>query len=65
MVKISSVEGFLVDLLTLILPNIGKDMTREDLIGLHQLISGNVALVTSNLGRCRPGHLVLMMTVED
>ena len=53
------------DLLTPILLKIGGDPTREALIELHQLISGNAASVASNIGGGRHGHLALTMTKED
>ena len=45
----SSSEGVLADFPTPILPKIGGEPTKEALIKLHQLISGNVASVASNL----------------
>ena len=58
----SSVKGILVGFPTPILPNIGGDLTRERLIDIHQLISGNVA---SNLRGGRHGHLALTMTAKE
>ena len=46
----SSVEGVLADFLKPILPKIYEEPTREGLIDLHRLISGNTASVASNLG---------------
>ena len=60
----SSVEGVLVDLLTLILSNIDREQTREGLIDLHQLIIGNAASVASNLRGGQHVNLVLTMTAE-
>ena len=48
-----------------ILPKIGGEPTREGIIDIHQLISGNVAFVASNLGRGRHGHRTLTMTAEE
>ena len=61
----SSVKGFLVGFLTHILPKIDREPTREVLIDLHQLSSGDAASVESNLGGGQHGHLVLMMTAEE
>ena len=61
----SSVEGVFEDFLTTILQNIGGEPTRESLINLHQLISGNAASVTSNLRGFWHRYLVLMMTNEE
>ena len=44
-----SVEGVLADLPTIILTNICREPTREGLIAIHQLISGNAVFVASNL----------------
>ena len=60
----SSIEVVLADLHTPILPKIGKEPTRESLINLHTLISGNVASVESNLGGFWRRHLALIMTAE-
>ena len=61
----SSVERFLTDLPKQILPNIGGEPTREALINLHRLVSGNSASVALNLGVGRHGHLTLTMTSEE
>ena len=61
----SSVKGVLADFLTTILPNIGREPTREVLIKIHHFISGNAASVASNLGGGRHRHLALMMTSEE
>ena len=58
----SSVEGFLADFPTPILPKINIEPTREGLINIHRLIGGNTEPVASNLRGGRPGHLTLMMT---
>ena len=48
-----------------ILPNIGRETTREDIINLQKIINVNTASVMSNLrGGCH-GHLSLMMAAED
>ena len=60
----SSIKGVLVDFPTPILPNIGKELTREALIDLHQLISVNAESVASNLGGGRHRHLTLTMTYK-
>ena len=61
----TSVKGVLADFPTPILPNIGGEPTREALINLHQLVSGNVASVAPNLREFRHGHLALIMTAEE
>ena len=63
--KTSSVEEFLADFPTLILPKIGKDPTREAMIELHWLISGNAVSMALNLGGIRQGHLTITMTKKD
>ena len=60
----SSVKGVLSDFLTPILPNIDEELTREGLIDLHQLISGNVASVTLNLGGDQHENLVMTMMAK-
>ena len=50
---------------TPILPKIVGEPTREALIDLHRIISGNAASAASNLRGGRHGHLALMMTAED
>ena len=57
----TSVERVLSDFLTLLLLKIGKELTIEWLIKIHQLVSGNAALVLSNLRGGRHGHLALTM----
>ena len=59
------VEGVLTDFLMLILSKTVGELIRESLIKIHQLISGNVASVASNLGGGRHVHLALTMTAED
>ena len=58
----SSSEGFLEDLLTPILPNIRVEPTREGIINLHRLVSGNVVSVVSTIEGGRHEHLTLTMT---
>ena len=60
-----SIESFLADPPALILTNIGKELTGESLIGLYQLISGNIEYVASNLGRGQHRNLAFTMTAED
>ena len=60
----SSVEVFLVDFPTPILPKINRLPTRKGLIDLHRFISGNTVSVASNLGGGLHGHLVLTMMDE-
>ena len=64
-VTTSSVEGFLTDSPTLILPKIGRDLTREALIEQHQMISGNLVSAAPNIGGGRHRHITLTMTMED
>ena len=61
----SSIKVVLTDFWMPILSNIGGEFTREGLIKLHCLISGNTASVASNLRGGRHGHLVLTITLED
>ena len=61
----SSIEGVLADFLTPILPNIDVKPTIEGLVNTHQLIRGDVELVSSNLGGGQHGHLALTMTSKD
>ena len=58
-----SVEGVLADVQTLILTNIGREQTREALIGLHPMVSGKAVSVASNLGGGWHGHLTRTMIV--
>ena len=61
----TSVKGVLTDFPTSILPRIDREPTREVLVKLHQLISGNAESVSSNLRGCRHGHLALTITIKD
>ena len=61
----SNTKGVLTDFPTPILPKIGGEPTREGLIDIHRLISGNAASVALNFGGGRHGHLALMMTAEE
>ena len=61
----SSVEGVLADFPTPILTKIEREPTIEDLIKLHQLISGNSLSVVSKLRGGWHRHLALTMTAED
>ena len=61
----SSVKGLLVDFLKPILPDIDGGTTREVLINLHQLISGNAASVETNIGGGRHGHLAMTIMDEE
>ena len=63
--RTSSAEGVLPDFPKTILWKIGGEPTREALIDLHQLISGNTAYVASKIGGGRNRHLVLAMTSEE
>ena len=56
-----SAEGVLAEFPMPILPNIGGETTREALIELYRLISGNAASMASNLGGGRHEHLALAM----
>ena len=60
-----SFKGFLMDFPTPILPNIDGEPTREGLINIYLLISGNAASMASKLRGDRHGHLALTMTDED
>ena len=60
-----SVEVFLADFLMPILPNIGGEPTREGLIKINLLISGNEASMALNLRGGQHGHLALTMTAEE
>ena len=52
------------DFLTPILNNIGGELTREALIDIHQLISGNAASTASNLGGGKNGNLALRIAAK-
>ena len=60
--EISSVKEVLSELPIPILTKIGLEPTREALIDLHLLVSGNAAYIASNLGGGCPGHLALTLT---
>ena len=62
---ISSSKGGLADFLTPILSNIGEEPTREGLIDLHRLVSGNVASVASKLIGGQKGNLTLTVTTKE
>ena len=53
------------DFPTPIIPNIVREPTREALINLHRLISGNAASVASNIGEVRHGQLAMTMASEE
>ena len=59
------VKGILADFPAPILPNIDGEPTREGLVDIHQLISGNEASVALNLVGDRHGHLLLKMRAND
>ena len=60
-----SFKGVFADFLTHILLKITIEPTREGLININLLISGNVASVALNLGGGRHGNLALSMTAEE
>ena len=57
-------EGVFTGLLTPIIPKIGGEPTREGLVELHQLVSGNMASVLLNLVGGQHGHLAMKMTMD-
>ena len=61
----SSIKGVFVDFPAPVITNIYREPTREALINLHQLITGNAASVVLNLIKVRHGHLALMMTAKE
>ena len=61
----SSFKGVLADFPMSILSKIYGEPTREGLIDLHKLISGNAASVASNQGGGQHGHLALTMTAYE
>ena len=61
----ASVEEVLLDFLTHFLTKIGGEPTREGIIEIHWLVSGNAASVLSNLIGGRHGHLALTITSKD
>ena len=60
-----SAKGVLTDFLTPTPPKIGGEPTKEGLMDIHRLISGNVASVASNLGGGQHGNIALKMTSEE
>ena len=60
-----SIEGVLVDFPSPFFPKINVELTREGLVDLHQLISGNVASVALKLGGCQQERLALTITAEE
>ena len=60
-----SAERVLEGFLTLILPNIGGEQTREGLIDIHRLVSGNEVTVVLKFGGGRHQHLAITMTLEE
>ena len=58
-------NGFLLYLPTPILPNIVRESTREALIDIHRLISGNAASIVLNLVGGHNRHLALTITVKE
>ena len=62
---VRSVERVLANFPTTILLNIGGGQTREGLIEIHRLVSGDVASVLSNLGGIRHGHLALTIMSKE
>ena len=61
----NSAEGVLVDFLTPIPQNIGGEPTKEGLIELYRLVSGNAVSVLLNHGGGPYGHLTLTITSEE
>ena len=61
----SIIEVFLANFPTPILPKIREEPTREGLIELHRLVSGNGAPVLWNLEGGRNRHLALTMTSKE
>ena len=61
----SSVKEVFADYPTPIFPNIDRETTREGFIQIHQLISGNLMSVLSNLGGGWHIHLALTMTSKE
>ena len=57
----SSVNSVLADFLMPILPKFSKEPTREGLIEIHRLISGNAESVALKLGGGQHGHLAMTM----
>ena len=61
----SSDKGVLVDFPTPIIPNIGVEPTRKELIDIHQFISGNAVSVASNLRGGGHRNLALKMMADE
>ena len=61
----SIIEGVFAYFTTPILTKIGREPTRESLVKIHCLISGNVPCVASNLGGGQHRHLALTITTKD
>ena len=59
------VERFFLDSLIPIPPKITREPTRESIIKINQLFSGNVVSMDLNLAGGRHIHLALTMTTED
>ena len=64
-VEATSIKGVLTEFLTPILMNIGGGPTREGLIDIDQLISGNAASVSSKLRGGRHVQLALKITRKE
>ena len=63
--NIISVKVVLADSMMPILTNIGKKLTGESPIEIHNLINSNAASVAKNPGGGRNGHLSLNTTAEE
>ena len=61
----SSVKRVLADFPIPILPKIDREPTKEGLIYLHQLVSGNVASALSNIVGGQHGHLAITMRYKE
>ena len=61
----SIIEGVLMDFPAPILPKTGGDRTRETLIEVHRLKSGNVVSMMLKIGGGRQICFELTMTTED
>ena len=53
------------DILIPVKPKIARELTRESLININQLISWNAASMASNFGGVQPSHLTLTIPTED
>ena len=60
-----SLEGVLADFPTPIFPKIDGELTREGLVDIHQLISGNVKSVASNIRGGQHSHIALTITSKE